>query len=315
VSAAQSRQERDAVVITGASGFIGRALVRHLHAGGRPVVAVSRHAWTPPAGVLAATVASYDDAAALAAAVPAGSVVVHLASIAHRGGEACEFTASTRATQTMLAAAAAAGARRFVFMSSIGVNGNVTHDRPFTEADAPGPVEPYARSKLRAEEIVRAGPLEHVILRPPLVAGPDAPGNFGRLLRAVRSGLPLPFGAIRNARTFIGIDNLVDLVAACLDQPAAANQLLLAGDAQDLATPELVRCIAQGLGRPARLFPVPPALLRALAAGAGKARLAESLCGCLQVDASKARQLLGWKPRLSAAEGVRRAAAESQPAP
>ncbi|GAB3658243.1 NAD-dependent epimerase/dehydratase family protein [Ramlibacter alkalitolerans] len=308
-------QRHDAVVVTGASGFIGRALVRHLHAAGRPVVAVSRHAWTPPAGVRAVAVAGYDDVATLAAAVPAGSVVVHLASIAHRGGEAAEFTASTRAAQDMLAAAAAAGARRFVFVSSIGVNGNVTHGKPFTEADPPEPAEPYARSKLRAEEIVRAGPLEHVILRPPLVAGPDAPGNFGRLLRAVRSGLPLPFASIRNARTFIAIDNLVDLLALCLDHPAAANQLLLAGDAEDLSTPELVRCIAEGLGRPARLFPLPSGLLRALAAGAGKARLAESLCGSLQVDAGKAKRLLGWQPRLTAAEGVRRAAAESQPGP
>jgi len=308
-------EQRDTVVITGSSGFIGRALVRHLHASGRPVVAISRHAWTAPAGVRVATIASYDDAAALAAAVPAGSAVVHLASIAHRGGEAAEFTASTRAAQNMLAAAASAGARRFIFMSSIGVNGNVTHGRPFSERDPPHPVEPYAESKLRAEEIVRAGPLEHVILRPPLVVGPDAPGNFGRLLRAVRSGLPLPFGAIRNARTFIGIDNLVDLLSLCLDHSAAANELLLAGDAEDLSTPELVRCIAQGLGRPARLFPVPPSGLRAVAALAGKARLAESLCGSLQVDASRARQLLGWKPRLPAGEGVRRAAAESRRRP
>jgi len=312
MSTPQPPASENAVVVTGASGFVGRALVRHLHASGRRVVAISRRTWDAPAGVQLVTVADYDDVPALAAAIAPASAVVHLASVAHRSADAAEFTASTRSAQTMLAAAAARGARRFILMSSIGVNGNVSRSRPFTEADVPAPAEPYALSKLRAEEIVRGGPLEHVILRPPLVVGRDAPGNFGRLLRAVRSGVPLPFGAIRNARTFLGLDNLLDLLVLCVDHPAAANELLLAGDAEDLSTPELVRHIAQGLGRRARLFPLPASLLRLIAAGAGKARLAESLCGSLQVDASRARQLLGWAPRLPAAAGVRLAAAQSR---
>jgi nucleoside-diphosphate-sugar epimerase len=304
------------VVVTGASGFIGQALVRHLHARGRPVVAVARHAWAAPAGVRLIGVLDYGDGAALDAALHGAGCVLHLAALAHRRGSAAEFAASTQATSAVVAAARRAGVQRLVLLSSIGVNGSRTDGQPFSESSVPCPTEPYAVSKLRAEEAVRAGSadgaLEHVIVRPPLVYGPDAPGNFGRIVRAVQRGWPLPFGAIENARTFIGIDNLVELLTLCIAHPGAANQLLLAGDAQDLSTPQLVRCIAEGLKRPARLLPVPPAALSLALAALGRRRLAESLCASLQVDTSKARRLLGWRPATSAGEGVRRAAAESR---
>jgi len=304
------------VVVTGASGFIGRALVRHLHAQARAVTAVARHAWAAPAGVRQVTVTGYEDATALEGAFTGAGCVLHLAALAHRAGSAGEFDASVRAAGAVVAAARAAGVRRLVFLSSIGVNGHRTEGRPFTEQDPPHPVEAYARSKLQAEQAVIAGcrgaAMDYVIVRPPLVVGPDAPGNFGRLVRLVRRGWPLPLGAVRNARSFIALDNLVDLLALCVAHPAAANQLLLAADAEELSTPELVRCIAAGLAVPARLLPVPPGWLRLGARLLGRERLADSLCASLQVDASRARRLLGWRPPVAAAEAVRRAARASR---
>lgn len=305
------------VAVTGASGFIGRALVRHLHAQGRAVFAVARHACDVPAGVGRVAIETYEDRAALQTAFRGAGCVLHLAALAHRSGNAAEFDASVRAARNVAEAAKDCGVRRLVFLSSIGVNGSRTEGRPFTEGDVPRPVEAYAHSKLQAEQAVIAAcqgsALEYVIVRPPLVYGPDAPGNFGRLLRLVRRGWPLPLGGVTNARSFIALDNLVDLLALCTAHPAAANQVLLAADAEDLSTPELVRCIAAGLGVPARVLPVPTGLLRLGATIVGQARLADSLCASLQVDGSKARRLLGWHPPVRAAEGVRRAAQASHP--
>lgn len=299
-------------VVTGASGFVGAALVRHLHAQGHRIIAVSRHRCDVPAGVRLVMAPSYEDAGSLDAAMAGASAVLHLASIAHRAGGADEYAGSVRAAQAVAVAAVQARVPRLVLTSSIGVNGNLTQGVPFTEQSPARPVEAYAQSKLAAEQAVmattRGTGTTHVVVRPPLVYGPHAPGNFGKLLRAVRRGLPLPLASVRNARTFISLDNLLDLLELCATHPAAADQLFLAGDTEDLSTPAFVRCLGDGLGRPARMLPFPPQLLQAAAALAGRRRLAESLCGSLQVDVSKARRLLGWAPRVAAAEGVRRAA-------
>lgn len=296
------------VAVTGAAGFVGRALVAHLHAAGRRVVAVSRSDAGFPAGVTHVRLRNYDDPAALRAAFGGFDAVVHLAAHAHRAGTPAEFAASRQATAAALQAASDAGVRRFVFASSIGVHGNVTHGQPFSETSPLAPVEPYAAGKAEAEALVRASSLEFVILRPPLVYGPAAPGNFGRLVQAVRRGWVLPVGGARNARTLVGRDHLLDLITLCLDHPAAAGETFVAGDAQDLGTPEIVRCLAEGLGRPARMLALPPAWVYAAAAAAGRPRLAESLFASLQVDAAKARRLLGWQPRLTTQEGLRQAA-------
>jgi UDP-4-keto-D-FucNAc 4-reductase len=292
------------VVVTGASGFVGRALCASARVAGHEVLGLSRGD--------AALAGGYEDVGGMERACQGAHVVVHLAARAHQGGSDADFECNVRVTRAVAQAAGNAGVPRVVLLSSIGVNGNVTRGKPFTEADAPAPMEPYARSKLRCEQELRAGlegsGTQWVIVRPPLVYGPSAPGNFTRLAHAVASGLPLPLGAIRNQRTLVGIGNLCDALLLCATKPAAANQLLLVADDEDLSTPEIIRCIARGLQRPARLWNLPPALLRLTAAMAGRSRMAQSLCDSLQVDASRARHVLDWSPAVPPRHGIAQAA-------
>lgn len=249
------------------------------------------------------------------AAVEGQQVVIHLAARAHiTGSEAADALAEYRQTNVdgtlrLAREAAASGTSRFIFISSIGVNGN-TSETPFTEADTPAPAELYAQSKWEAEqalwEVQRDTGMELVILRPPLVYGPGAPGNFGSLMRWVKRGIPLPLGAVQNRRTLIALDNLVDLIITCIRHPQAANQVFLAGDSQSVSTSALLRGIATAMGKPARLLPVPEAVLMTGATLLGKKAVAQRLLGSLQVDNSKARNLLGWEPPVSVEEGLLR---------
>jgi nucleoside-diphosphate-sugar epimerase len=297
------------VAVTGASGFIGQALVRRLADRGHEVLALSRTGRPVPAGVRALAV-DYAQVPALQRALEGTHVLVHLGAMAHgRGG--VDFGANDATTQALCRACVGAGTQRFVFLSSIGVNGTVTHAAPFTEADPPQPREPYALSKLRCEDSVRgAGLREFTILRPPLVYGPGAPGNFARLVRAVQNGWPLPLREVRNARSFLALENLLDLLELCLAHPAAANELFLAADADTVTTTRLVECIARGVGRPARLWRLPAPLVRT-AATLGAGRLVDSLYGDLRVDSGKARRLLGWVPRVAAGDAIEHAARAS----
>jgi nucleoside-diphosphate-sugar epimerase len=206
------------------------------------------------------------------------------------------------------------GVRRFVFVSSIGVNGLQSGPgKAFSEADQPKPHNAYALSKWEAEQglfrIADETGLEVVIIRPTLVYGPNAPGNFGLLMRSVQRGWPLPLGAVRNMRSLVALDNLVDFIVTCITHPQAANQTFLVSEGQDLSTTELVRGIAQAAGGPASLLPVPVWALQAGATLLGKGDAVQRLCGNLQVDISKARSLLGWIPPVSVEEGLRRAMA------
>jgi nucleoside-diphosphate-sugar epimerase len=210
--------------------------------------------------------------------------------------------------------AAAAGVKRFVFISSIGVNGSKTAVcKPFSEADLPKPHNAYALSKWEAEQgliqIAAETGLEVVIIRPPLVYGCNAPGNFGMLTRAVQRGWILPLGAVHNQRSLVALDNLVDFIVTCITHPQAANQTFLVSDGKDLSTTELVRGMTQAAGIPARLLPVPVWALQAGASLLGKGDAVQRLCGNLQVDITKARSLLGWVPPVSVEEGLRRAMA------
>jgi nucleoside-diphosphate-sugar epimerase len=207
---------------------------------------------------------------------------------------------------------ASAGLKRFVFISSIGVNGQYTcPGRPFTELHAVHPQNAYAISKHEAEQGLRQiaadTGMEVVIIRPPLVYGANAPGNFGTLIRAVQRGLPLPLALVNNQRSLVALGNLVDFIITCATHPKAANQTFLVSDGHDLSTPELIRKMANAAGVPSRLWPVPVWALQAGAHLLGKGGAVQRTCGNLEVDITKARVLLGWVPPVSLQEGLRRA--------
>jgi len=251
------------------------------------------------------------------AALEGARCVVHLAARTHVMSESAadplaEYRrANVAATVRLAREAAAAGARRLVFMSSIKVNGESTQ-RPYTEADPPRPEDAYGVSKWETEQalagVAAATGLEVVVLRPPLVYGPGVKGNFLRLMRLVARGVPLPLASVANRRSLIYVGNLADAVVAAIDAPGAAGRTLLAADAEDLSTPDLVRAIARSLGTRARLLPCPPALLNLGAALAGRRAVAARLTGSLQVDASALRRELGWRPRATLAQGLEQTA-------
>jgi nucleoside-diphosphate-sugar epimerase len=207
--------------------------------------------------------------------------------------------------------AAAAGVKRFVFLSSVKVNGESTDGWvQFARDDEPAPEDAYGLSKWEAEQglwqIAYQTGMEVIVVRPPLVYGPGVKGNFARLLKLVHSGVPLPLAAVNNRRSFIGLDNLVDLLIHCVDHPKAAGQTLLVSDNHDLSTPELLRMIANAMERPARLFPMPVPLLRLAGRALGRLNEVDRLVGSLQVDSSRTRSLLDWTPPVSVEEGIRR---------
>lgn len=303
------------ILLTGAAGFLGSRLCKVLHS--KPEINVTavlrRHAEMPAARTV--VLRNFDANTDLSSALKGQQVVIHAAARAHIiKDEAPDPLAEYRRTNVdgtlnLARRAATTGVKRFIFISSIGVNGDI-NTKPTSEDDTPKPAEPYAQSKWEAEqglwEIQRETNVELVIIRPPLVYGPNAPGNFGSLIRWIEKGVPLPFGAIHNQRSLVAVDNLVDLITTCMDHPAAANQVFLAGDGQDVSTTELLRGVARAMGKPSRLFPVPASAIMFLASILRKKSVAQRLLGSLQVDISKARELLGWTPPISVEEGLRR---------
>ena len=245
-------------------------------------------------------------------------MVIHLAARAHvmHDTETDPLTAfrvvNLQGTLNLARQAAASGVKRFVFISSVKVNGESTEPgHAFSEADAPNPQDAYGQSKHEAEQGLRQiaydTGMEVVIIRPPLVYGPRVKANFAALMRAVQRGWPLPLGAVHNQRSLVALDNLVDLIVTCITHPQAANQTFLLSDGEDLSTPDLIRRMARAMNRPARLLPVPVWALQAGALLLGKGDAVQRLCGNLQVDISKSRTLLGWNPPVSVDEGLRRA--------
>ena len=286
------------IAVTGATGFIGRALVAELAARQFNCYQLARF----PVEIAARA-----------------HCLIHCAARAHiMRDEALDPRAEYRrvnvhGTLKLAHQAAVAGVKRFVFISSIGVNGTFTHGpHRFAGDDVPAPTEDYAISKWEAEqglwEIASQTRMEVVVVRSPLVYGPGVKGNFARLLDLVNSGVPLPLAAVNNRRSFIGLDNLVDLLISCTDHPRVAGQTLLVSDGQDLSTPELLRMIANALGRPARLLPVPVPLLRLAGRALGRLNEVDRLVGSLEVDSGATRELLGWAPPVSVEEGVGRMA-------
>jgi len=309
------------ILVTGASGFVGHALIDELAARGLPVRAASRsHPGALPEGVtwsgghLLGPDTDWSDV------LQGVSCVVHCAARVHvmkeTSDDALQEYRETNVAGTMQLArqAAALGCRRFVFVSSIKVNGEETRPGvPFRADDVPQPADPYGVSKWEAEqelaELARHTDLQTVVVRPPLVYGPGVRANFLSMMRWVKKGMPLPLGSVTgNRRSLVALDNLVDLLALCIAHPAAPGQTFLVSDGHDVSTSELLSQMAAALGVPSRKLPIPPRLLLAAARLTGREAVARRLLGSLQVDISPTCRALGWAPPISMAEGLRRAA-------
>ncbi len=308
--------ENRRVLVTGANGFVGQALARRLlDLPSINVIACSRSELRLPDLNCFRVSPELNALSDWRGVLDGADTVIHLAGLAHistnDSGKAMNVLREVNCNGTLSIArqSSECGVIRFVYISSIGVNGN-SNIVPFTPYACPHPVESYAQSKWEAEQglwqIQQETGMEVVIIRPPLVYGPGAPGNFGSLVRWVEKGVPLPLGAIHNKRSLVGIDNLVDLIIRCIDHPSAANQVFLAGDGEDLSTTELLRAVGKAMGKPARLIPVPAGLLQLGATLLGKKAMAQRLLGSLQVDISKTCELLDWKPPYTVEEGLRR---------
>jgi nucleoside-diphosphate-sugar epimerase len=300
------------LLVTGASGFIGRALCESLAASGRaPRRAVRQpSAGTPDSSAIGDIGPDTDWKSALEGV----RCVVHLIARTHVLRETAADPLSeyrrinVMGTERLAREAAASGVRRLVFLSSVKVNGEHTSTRPYTEDDMPQPEDAYGISKLEAEQALAriAGEtrLEIVVLRPPLVYGPGVKGNFLRLMDIVTRGVPLPLGSAINHRSLVYVGNLVDAVIKAIDAPQAAGRVYLVSDGEDVSTPELIREIAKALGVDTRLFPCPTPLLRIAGMLSGRGAETARLIGSLQVDSSRIRRELGWHPRFRLEQGL-----------
>jgi nucleoside-diphosphate-sugar epimerase len=299
------------ILVTGAAGFIGGALCRGLGERGHRPIAGLRSPAPPPStaeGLLLGEITPDRDWSRALRGVGI-DIVVHLAQRAHSTADPAALAPEPAAAASLARAAARAGARRFVYLSSITAMGAATTPgRPFRAEDEPCPESPYGRSKLATEEALAEAALdtgiELAVIRPPLVYGPGVRANFQALLRLISSGVPLPFAAIDNRRSFIHADNLTDLIAQAALHPAAPGRVLLASDGLDLSTPSLIRLLAAGLGRRPRLFPVPQAALASLRAVPRLAARLVPLTLSLQVDDSATREALDWAPPVAAEAGL-----------
>ncbi len=308
------------LLLTGATGFVGSALSRSLDAQRNRVVAgVRARSSKLSSGIIQVPVGDLLPDTDWSGALHGVDVVVHLAARVHimqdvAADPLAEFRrVNVFGTLNLARQAAMAGVRRFVFVSSVKVNGESTlFGHPFSADDAPEPQEPYGISKHEAEvglrELALSTGMEVVIIRPPLVYGPGVKANFAFMMRWLAKGIPLPLGAVHNKRSFVALNNLVDLIVTCLRHPAAANQTFLVSDGEDLSTTELLQRMGKALGKPARLLPVPVGVMEVAAKLLGKGDVAQRLFGSLQVDSSKTRDLLGWTPVVSVDEALRKTA-------
>lgn len=302
-------------LVTGGTGFIGRALLQALHASGWRVRATART--IPERSALPVDWREVGDIGpdtAWDGLLDGADCVVHLAARVHVLNETSKkpSTAFRRTnvmgTARLARACAEAGVKRFVYLSSVGVHGARSFDRPLSESGPLVPHDDYSRSKLEAEQVLaeigRSTLLQVVILRPPLVYGQGAPGNFARLIRLVSSGLPLPLAGIDNRRSLIYLGNLVDAILHCMHHPSAVGQTFLLDDGEPISTPELIRVVARAMGRPVRLFKVPVSVLEFAGALSGKRGVIMRLTNSLWVDSSLIRLHLDWTPPFSMEAGL-----------
>ncbi|RQO36113.1 UDP-glucose 4-epimerase [Herminiimonas sp. KBW02] len=293
------------ILVTGANGFVGRSLCEALRARGTsfiPVVRKKNHNSEIAIGDLRVDT---DWGIALRGC----DAVIHLAARVHVMNDttsdplAAFRAVNVDATLNLARQAVAAGVKRFVFVSSVKVNGEETGEHPFTAFDEAAPTDPYGQSKLEAEialqELAQVTGLELVIVRPPLVYGPGVRANFLRLMQLVRIGLPLPLGAIKNRRSMVAVDNLVDLLILCAGHPAAAGQTFMVSDDHDVSVSELLRMLAKAMRKRSMLLPLPARVLSGAAAVLGKSAVANRLLGSLQVDIKHTKTTLQWHPPVS----------------
>ncbi len=299
------------ILVTGATGFIGKALVNGCLNENHSVIAATRRQTSElPSSVSQVKILSLDSNNDWTLALQDAEVVIHLAGLAHTSYTNDEYRHINQAATLNLASQAAKkGVRRFIFLSSIGVNGNENRS-PFKETDTPSPVENYAISKYEAEKgllkIANKTNMEVVIIRPPLVYGANAPGNFASLIKWVKIGIPLPLGAVHNKRSFVALDNLVNFIIHCIEHSKAANEIFLISDGEDVSTTQFLHKIANALGKSIWLIPVPVILMIVTANFLGKGGVARRLFSSLQIDNSKARNLLNWKSVVTMDEQMRK---------
>jgi nucleoside-diphosphate-sugar epimerase len=282
------------ILITGQNGFIGKPLFKLLQQQKHQVRGTVRNKQKIQKNRDIVVVGNISPTTDWMAALTGIEVVVHLANRAHvlneqvRDPLAIFREVNVAGTIQLAKQAVESGVRRFIFVSSIKVNGEQTSKHPFTVNDKPNPQDPYAISKLEAEnalhEIAKQSSMEIVIIRPPLVYGQGVKGNFERLTRLVELGIPLPFASIKNKRSLISLDNLIQLLAKSTTHPAVANQTLLVSDGEDLSTPQLIEKIADSIAKPARLFHFSPKLLKIVGKFTGQRKVIDRLCENLQID-------------------------------
>jgi len=311
------------ILITGANGFVGKSLTKY----------ISQHQYTVRASVRSEearttmlhfkekhklthlTIHNVHEESDWEKILKGVYVVIHCAGRAHILNEnpkdsLAEFRAvNTYATENLAKLAQRSGVKRFIFLSSIGVLGNCSYSTPFTENTPPTPSANYAISKLEAEQLLKkqSGSMDVVIIRPPLIYGPGAKGNFGKLLQALKKNIPLPLGCIQNKRHFLSINNLNDFIGVCIEAPKAANESFLVSDKESISTTKLIQSLSQSLNAKPLLLPVPNILLKFGLKCAGKSKVIEQLIENLEIDTSKAKNLLGWVPPHSLNKELKRA--------
>lgn len=304
------------VLVTGATGFVGGAVLSKLREREQFILSVALRSSRNLGGCDEFVVGDFNESTCWVKALTNQQTVIHAAALTNIIEGVTDPISQYRrvnvaGTLGLARQAAEAGVKRFIFISSIKVNGEQTEvDSPFSEEDIPAPEDAYALSKLEAEQgLIRLAAdtgMEVVIIRPPLVYGPRVKGNFRTMINMVRKGIPLPLGSVSNARSLVAIDNLVDLILTCVEHPAAANHVFLVSDGCKLSTTILLKKIGEAIGRPACLLPVPVSLLGMFAALLGKKAVARRLLKSLVVDSAKAQRLLGWEPVVTVEEGLRR---------
>lgn len=304
------------IMVSGASGFVGRALCAELINRGQSVRAVIRtKANINIAGCEVTRIPEISADTDWTNALSEVSTVIHLAARVHVMHDSAqdpleEFRrVNVAGTEKLARSAAANGVKRLVYVSSIKVNGEATHGgEKFTDADVPSPQDPYGVSKMEAEKalwrVAQETGLEVVVVRPPLVYGDGVKGNFAQMLKVLDRGIPLPLAMVNNQRSLVFVGNLVDALIVCATHPAAAGQTYLVSDGEDISTPDLLRQLGNAMGHPASLFPCPSALLKLAGRLVGKSDQIERLVGSLRVDSGKIRRELNWSPPYTLREGV-----------